>query len=87
MAEAGRAAETNATRTGLSPAMATAWLGLLLILLGLLYSETTRRMVMQWWNEEDYNHGFVVPLFSAWLVWENRKRLKGLPVLAAPATN
>ena len=54
------------------------WVGLLGVLLSLLYSDTTRRMVQQWWNEEDYNHGFVVPLFSAYLVWQDRDRLRRL---------
>ncbi len=54
------------------------WLGLLALLLCLLYSETSRHMVEQWWEEEDYNHGFVVPLFSAYLVWQDRERLRRL---------
>ena len=55
-----------------------AWLGLLGVLLCLLYSETSRHMVEQWWEEEDYNHGFVVPLFSAYLAWQDRDRLRRL---------
>lgn len=55
-----------------------AWLGVVSVLLGLLYADTTRNMVLQWWNEEDYNHGFVVPLFSAYLVWQDRDRLRQL---------
>ena len=54
------------------------WLGLLGVLLCLLYSETSRHMVQQWWEEEDYNHGFVVPLFSAYLIWQDRDRLRRL---------
>jgi exosortase A len=55
-----------------------AWLGVLAVLLVVLYRETAHRMALQWWNEEDYNHGLVVPLFSAYLVWQDRERLKGL---------
>ena len=61
-----------------------AWLGVVGVLLGLLYWDTSRHMVLQWWNEEDYNHGFVVPLFSAYLVWEDRERLQEL-ARAAPS--
>lgn len=43
-----------------------------------LYADTFYRMGIQWWNEEDYNHGFIVPLFSAWLVWQDRDRLRRL---------
>lgn len=55
-----------------------AWLGVVGVLLGLLYWDTTRNMVLQWWNEEDYNHGFVVPVFSAYLVYQDRERLRRL---------
>jgi len=61
--------------------MALVWLGLLALLLAALYSTTARRMVAQWASDEDYNHGFVVPPFSAWLVWQERERLKRLPIL------
>jgi exosortase len=56
------------------------WLALLGLLLVALYSTTARKMVAQWSAEEDYNHGFVVPLFSAWLVYQDRERLKRLAV-------
>jgi exosortase len=62
------------------PLVVGAWILVLGALLVLLYDETTRRMVMQWWNEEDYNHGFVVPLFSAYLVWQDKDRLRALLV-------
>jgi exosortase len=32
-------------------------------------------LVRQWWNEDEYSHGFLVPLISAGLVWMNRERL------------
>lgn len=33
-------------------------------------------MAGQWWKEEDYNHGFIVPIFSAYLIWQERDRLR-----------
>jgi exosortase len=50
------------------------------VLLVLLYGDTARRMAQQWSAEEEYHHGFLVPLFSAYLIWEDRRRFKGLPL-------
>jgi len=65
-------------------AAAVGWLALLLALLWLLYDDTLRNMVLQWWNEEDYNHGFVVPVFAAYLVWQQWEQLRTLVVRPDP---
>lgn len=64
---------------------------LILTALGVcLYINVVTEMVEDWYNDPNYSHGFLVPLFSAYLVWEQRSRLKsmdfrgswlGLPVL------
>ncbi|GKT07868.1 exosortase A [Desulforhabdus sp. TSK] len=64
---------------------------LILTALGVcLYFRVVAEMVEDWSNDPNYSHGFLVPLFSAYLVWEQRSRLKsmnfhgswlGLPVL------
>jgi exosortase len=63
-------------------------------LLALLYFAVVPRLVSQWWHDPNYSHGFVVPLFSGFLVWRQRARLGalvpcgsmlGLPVLLAGA--
>jgi exosortase len=38
-----------------------------------------RDLVWQWWDDPNYSHGFVVPLFSGVLVWQRRKALAALP--------
>ena len=73
---------STAPPSALNSRVVALWLLLIAGLLVALYFDTARRMVLQWSNEEDYNHGFVVPLFSAWLVWDGRERLKNLPVVA-----
>jgi exosortase A len=62
-----------------------AWGALLLLLLGALYADTFRHMAAQWWKDEDYNHGFIVPLFSAYLLWQERERLKRVGVAQSGA--
>ena len=35
-------------------------------------------MVRVWSNQADYSHGFLVPLFSAYLLWTRRSKLPPL---------
>jgi exosortase len=51
------------------------------ILAGLLlwlYFHVLTHLVAQWWNDPDFSHGFFVPLFSAFVIWQERSRLAGL---------
>src|SRR5438132_10709160 len=54
----------------------------ILFLLGLLiglYGGILRDLARQWWDDPNYTHGFLVPLFSGFLVWQRRKELTALP--------
>lgn len=55
-----------------------------------LYRSILKDLVIQWWEDPNYSHGFLVPVFSGYLVWRRRERLRslgsepswlGLPVL------
>jgi len=50
------------------------WSGVLVALVFLLYAPILKPLVLQWWNDPDYSHGFFVPLFSAYVLWRGRKR-------------
>ena len=52
-----------------------AWSAVLIVLVGILYAGVLKILVGQWWNEPDYGHGFLVPLFSGYVVWRQRERL------------
>jgi len=63
---------------------------ILAAILGALYWPILAGLVGQWWDDANYTHGFLVPLFSGFLVWRERARLTalvpdgslpGLPVL------
>jgi len=51
--------------------------GLAALLLWLYYPILTR-LVAQWWNDPNFSHGFFVPLFSAFVIWQQRSQLAGL---------
>jgi len=52
----------------------------LLLLSGLVYSRVLWGLVEEWWNNPDFSHGFVVPVFAGFVIWRERSRLKNLPV-------
>ena len=45
----------------------------------LAYTDVLAALLGLWWRDAYYTYGVLVPVFSAWLVWETRER-----VLAAP---
>jgi len=56
------------------------WLSALLILgfVGLLYWPTVWKLIGDWWDDPNYSHGFLVPFFSAFLIWRRRQTLASL---------
>jgi len=50
------------------------------VILALLYWPILRDLVAQWWDDANYNHGFLIPVFSAFLVWRERGRLAAIPL-------
>ncbi len=53
----------------------------LLMLVGCLllaYAPVLAHLVRQWSDEPDYSHGFIVPIFAAWVLWERREELRNI---------
>ena len=44
-----------------------------------LYSSTLFHLVLQWWRNPNFSHGFFVPLFSAFILWQHRELFVRLP--------
>jgi exosortase len=44
------------------------------------YAPVLSRLAVVWWTVPYYSYGFLVPLFSAFLVWDARHRLRTLPI-------
>ena len=59
---------------------AGAAVGLFAVLLGALYWSILRDLVAQWWDDANFSHGFLVPLFSGYVLWNLRAKLGSLPV-------
>jgi exosortase A len=53
-------------------------LSVLVVLTGLLYYQVLAGLVTDWWSDPNFSHGFLVPFFSAFVVWQDRKRLAAL---------
>ena len=49
-------------------------LGALAVLSLWLYWSTLSRLLSQWWHDPNFSHGFFVPLFSIFVVWQERER-------------
>lgn len=56
----------------------------------LLYFSILKQLAVQWSTDDDFSHGFFVPLFSAFVLWSDRERWRsarrspswlGLPVI------
>jgi exosortase len=46
----------------------------------LVYFDVMSRLIHQWSNDPNFSHGFIVPLFSAFVVWTQRQSLVALPL-------
>lgn len=53
-------------------------LGLLGVLTAGLYWPVLEHLAGQWWKDPNFSHGFFVPLFSAFVIWQERARLERL---------
>jgi exosortase len=59
-----------------TPRLAHAWRFVLLAgLLLWLYHSTLERLLLQWWRDPNFSHGFFVPVFAGFVVWQDRSRL------------
>ncbi|MGA9526796.1 MAG: VPLPA-CTERM-specific exosortase XrtD [Terriglobales bacterium] len=53
---------------------------ILLALLVALYHSILYRLAVQWANDPNFSHGFFVPAFALFVLWQNRTRLRAVPI-------
>src|SRR5579862_3623185 len=53
---------------------------LLLVLFLVLYGRVLEGMAQQWWSDPNYGHGFLVPVFAAYILWRERSREREVPI-------
>jgi exosortase len=47
-------------------------------LVAILYWPILQKLVADWWDDPNYSHGFLVPIFSGYLIWQRRGQLAAL---------
>jgi exosortase len=52
----------------------------IVLLLLLLYSRIGAKLVLDWYELPDFSHGFLIPFFTAFLLWERRDRIAQAPL-------
>jgi len=68
--------ESSTARPSLAfPGAIPLWQAAVLAALSLwLYWSTLAHLASQWWHDPNFSHGFFVPLFSAFVLWQERDR-------------
>jgi len=74
--------ELSDQKVSISQRLLMSWWQLLVLvgLVALVYYSIFRNLIHQWWNDPNFSHGFIVPLFSLYLVWSMRKSLSAVAV-------
>ncbi len=50
------------------------------LLVAAVYYQVIGKLVTDWWQIPDFSHGFLVPVFAAYLLWEKRSILRATKI-------
>jgi exosortase len=73
-------AEKNSRGASSTPRLAWCPYAAITVLLAVIYFRVTTKLVYDWYTIPDYSHGFLVPFFALFLLWDKRKTLRNTPV-------
>src|SRR5438132_12009004 len=71
---AGSFSNTEHVETRLWSRRLVVWSVILAGLVVLVYASVIKNLVVQWWTDVNYGHGFFVPLLSGYILWHERER-------------
>ena len=54
--------------------------GLISLLIALMYWKIAVKLVTDWYEIPDYSHGFLVPFFAMFLLWDKRSKLRWMRI-------
>ena len=56
------------------------WLAGAVVLLALLYAKSFAKLWSDWSTDENYSHGYLVPIAFGWMIWMQRKELAKIQI-------
>jgi exosortase len=78
MAQLAQTVELSHPRISL-PAKGSSWQLVVLTALVLwLYAPILGRLARQWWTDPNFSHGFFVPAFALYILWQKRDKLRSV---------
>lgn len=70
----------DAHRTHTNPLLTWLPYAVITLLLVAVYYRVAAKLIYDWYTIPDYSHGFLVPLFSLFLMWDKRKAIRSTPI-------
>jgi exosortase len=70
----------NTPPRGAIPAKIWGAAAIIVLLLVAIYFRIAGKLVFDWYDLPDYSHGFLVPLFSLYIMWETREAIRKTPI-------
>jgi len=84
--QVGKTVEPSTPDPGLEPSLhRNAFAALIVAVLIWSYFNSLWDLSERWFSEPDYSHGFIVPFFSAYLLWHRREMVSWTPVISGTA--
>ncbi len=63
------------------PATKKLWQGLAIgFAIAFAYATVMAKLVRDWWNDENYSHGLLIPIIIGYILWTQRDKLARVPV-------
>lgn len=60
------------------------WGGLMAVTLAFIYAPVARELWFDWWHDDNYSHGVLVPAITVFLLWSRRDEFRARPVATDP---